>query len=126
MAGSMSGGKKAAETNKAKYGEGFYARIGAMGGRRVTRKPKGFGANHALASLAGSKGGSRSKRGVKMSDEEKKATRQLYYARSRQRFCEDKLKTLTNDIAIAQAEELYEQWCNRVKEAEEKLKEFKN
>ena len=33
MAGTKSGGQKAAETNKRKYGDGFYARIGQKGGR---------------------------------------------------------------------------------------------
>jgi hypothetical protein len=33
MAGTKTGGKAAAETNKKKYGADFYARIGATGGR---------------------------------------------------------------------------------------------
>lgn len=36
MAGTKMGGKNAAATNKAKYGSDFYARIGAMGGRKGT------------------------------------------------------------------------------------------
>ena len=32
MSGTKAGGMKAAATNKAKYGEGFYARIGKRGG----------------------------------------------------------------------------------------------
>ena len=35
MAGTKSGGKAAAATNKSKYGADFYARIGAKGGKRV-------------------------------------------------------------------------------------------
>lgn len=34
MAGTQDGGKAAAGTNKKKYGADFYARIGAMGGRK--------------------------------------------------------------------------------------------
>lgn len=34
MAGTESGGKEAAKTNKKKYGADFYARIGAKGGTR--------------------------------------------------------------------------------------------
>ncbi len=34
MAGTQDGGKAAASTNKNKYGADFYARIGAMGGRK--------------------------------------------------------------------------------------------
>lgn len=33
MAGTQTGGKKAAEENKRRYGKDFYARIGAKGGR---------------------------------------------------------------------------------------------
>ena len=40
MAGTINGGKAAAETNKKLYGEDFYARIGAQGGSIC--KPKGF------------------------------------------------------------------------------------
>lgn len=34
MAGTEKGGKEAAKTNKKKYGSDFYAKIGAMGGKR--------------------------------------------------------------------------------------------
>lgn len=34
MAGTENGGKEAAKTNKTKYGPDFYARIGAMGGKK--------------------------------------------------------------------------------------------
>lgn len=33
MSGTITGGAKAAATNKAKYGNDFYARIGAIGGK---------------------------------------------------------------------------------------------
>ena len=61
MAGTIKGGKTAAATNKAKYGKDFYARIGAMGGRKGTTG--GFYANRELAREAGAKGGRISKRG---------------------------------------------------------------
>ena len=61
MAGTKAGGKKAAETNKAKYGDKFYATIGAKGGRNG--HTGGFAANPELAKIAGSKGGKISKRG---------------------------------------------------------------
>lgn len=55
MAGTLKGGKKAAATIKAKYGEDFYRIQGALGGR--ANVPKGFGVNPELARIAGAKGG---------------------------------------------------------------------
>lgn len=60
MAGTIQGGKSAAATNKAKYGKDFYARIGAMGGKKGTTG--GFAANRELARVAGAKGGRVSRR----------------------------------------------------------------
>lgn len=62
------GGAKAAATNKAKYGDDFYARIGATGGK--LGKTGGFYANRELARIAGAKGGRKSRRGPtkKLSD----------------------------------------------------------
>lgn len=42
MAGTIEGGKQAAATNKARYGHDFYRRVGALGGKVATDKPKGF------------------------------------------------------------------------------------
>lgn len=60
MAGTVAGGKAAATTNKRIYGEDFYARIGAIGGRKSSTG--GFYANRELARIAGAKGGKISKR----------------------------------------------------------------
>lgn len=60
MPGTINGGKQAAQTNKNKYGKDFYARIGAMGGKKGTTG--GFAANRDLARLAGAKGGRISRR----------------------------------------------------------------
>lgn len=60
MAGTKLGGKKAAATNKLKYGQNFYAAIGAIGGRNGTTG--GFYANRELASRAGRIGGTISRR----------------------------------------------------------------
>lgn len=57
----LTGGLKAAVTNKERYGDGFYANIGAKGGRTLGVK-KGFAADPALARLYGKKGGRISKR----------------------------------------------------------------
>lgn len=60
MSGTVTGGKAAASTNKAKYGADFYAKIGAIGGKKG--RTGGFYANRELARVAGAKGGRISRR----------------------------------------------------------------
>ena len=69
MAGNTSGGRKAAATNKAKYGEDFFRRIGSIGGSHSNSG--GFASlllgsdgltGRERAIIAGSKGGKISKR----------------------------------------------------------------
>lgn len=60
MAGTAEGGLKAAQTNKDKYGESFYKRIGSIGGK--LGKTGGFFANRELARIAGAKGGTISRK----------------------------------------------------------------
>lgn len=70
MAGNKAGGRKAAATNKAKYGNDFYARIGSQGGKNG--HTGGFYNNSERAKEAGRKGGKVSKRGpAKKTDEYK-------------------------------------------------------
>lgn len=64
MAGTKAGGRAAAETNKKKYGADFYARIGAVGGKKG--RTGGFFANRDLARIAGAKGGRISRRTKKI------------------------------------------------------------
>lgn len=61
MAGTKAGAKKAAATNKSRYGKDFYAQIGSKGGK--LGRTGGFYANRELARLAGAKGGRISRRG---------------------------------------------------------------
>lgn len=70
MVGTLEGGKKAAITNKLKYGEGFYARIGKKDGRNG--HTGGFASEvigkdglsgRQRAKIAGAKGGAKSRRG---------------------------------------------------------------
>ncbi len=72
MSGSKLGGQRAAATNKTKYGEDFYIRIGAIGGKNG--KTGGFASPllcdceykedlHKKASCAGALGGKISRRG---------------------------------------------------------------
>jgi general stress protein YciG len=60
MAGTKEGGMRAAATNKRKYGDDFYAKVGAKGGK--ASGTGGFYANRELARLAGAKGGRISRR----------------------------------------------------------------
>lgn len=64
MAGTIAGGKAAAATNKIKYGNDFYKRIGAIGGSKG--RTGGFFANRELARIAGAKGGRISRRTKKV------------------------------------------------------------
>jgi len=64
MSGTEKGGKQAADTNKARHGADFYARIGRVGGKNGTTG--GFAANRELARLAGAKGGKLSRRTKKI------------------------------------------------------------
>lgn len=61
MSGTAVGGTKSAITNKARYGEDYYKRIGAIGGKKG--HTGGFYADRELARRAGAKGGSISRRG---------------------------------------------------------------
>ncbi len=60
MAGTITGGRKAAQTNKQRYGMNFYEVIGAAGGRKSTGG--GFAKNRELAKEAGRRGGKASRR----------------------------------------------------------------
>ena len=71
MPGTKQGGLKAAQTNKERYDEDFYRRIGAIGGRNG--RSGGFSANRELARIAGRKGGLKSRRGKAKSSELKES-----------------------------------------------------
>ncbi len=60
MAGTKSGGRKAAKTNKQRYGASFYETIGGLGGK--ISRGGGFAKNPELARIAGARGGRSSKR----------------------------------------------------------------
>lgn len=70
MAGTKAGGKKCAATNKAKYGDNWYAEIGRKGGQ--AKIPKGFALNHQLARQAGRKGGLTSSKAPTLTLEERR------------------------------------------------------
>lgn len=61
MSGTPEGGRRAALTNKKRYGKDFYKLIGSKGGK--LGRTGGFYGNRELASVAGSKGGKISRRG---------------------------------------------------------------
>lgn len=86
MPGTIEGGRKAAATNKKKYGKEFYANIGRKGGRNG--HTGGFAANPELAKEAGRKGGKISKRGPA------------------KRFSADKIAKIKEELAEAEVEQL--------------------
>lgn len=64
MAGTKAGGKKAAETNKKRYGKDYYSKLGHRGGTAEHYYPRGFEAMDREKHLeASAKGGRNSKRG---------------------------------------------------------------
>lgn len=88
MAGSYNGGLKAAQTNKSKYGEDHYKRIGAIGGKRGVTG--GFASNlvgedgltgRERAIIAGAKGGQVSRRGPSKIREEPVEERTNWFAK---------------------------------------------
>ena len=65
MSGTKAGGAKAAASNKAKYGEDYYQKMGAVGGS-IKGLKKGFAAmDREKVRAAGAKGGKISKRNYK-------------------------------------------------------------
>lgn len=64
ISGTKLGGLKASKTNRAKYGENYYAEMGKKGGQKG--HTGGFASNNELARSAGAKGGRSSKRGRAM------------------------------------------------------------
>ena len=66
MPGNKVGGLKARDTNKARYGEDFYKKIGSVGGKKGTTG--GFWADRELARRAGAIGGRKSRRGKKVNN----------------------------------------------------------
>ena len=71
MPGTLAGGRKAAKTNKLRYGDDYYVTIGAKGGKES--RGGGFAPNRELAREAGRKGGMKSKRGSALTQEQKEA-----------------------------------------------------
>ena len=82
MAGTKLGGAKARETNYAKHGRDFYARIGSMGGKNG--HTGGFAANPELAKRAGAIGGRKSRRGKAPRDENGKIIHSKDYTAKRE------------------------------------------
>jgi general stress protein YciG len=60
MSGTVDGGRKAAATNKQRYGQSFYKLLGRKGG--MISRGGGFAMNHELAAEAGRRGGQASRR----------------------------------------------------------------
>lgn len=118
MAGTKTGGRKAAATNKKKYGPDFYARIGFKGGSNGHNG--GFASETVgrdgltgpeRAKRAGAKGGTISKRGPAI------------------RLSTAKIERIKRELAEAETEELKAEirlLNMRLKNAEEKYRETTN
>ena len=85
MAGTVSGGKKAAQKNKELHGKDFYKEIGRKGGKRSTTG--GFASKKLSkdgltgverAKLAGAKGGHKSRRKPRSVQDTAKSANRLY------------------------------------------------
>ena len=63
MPGTLEGGRKAAATNKSKYGSDFYANIGRKGGSKSHPETRPFALDPELAKRCGRNGGKKSRRG---------------------------------------------------------------
>ena len=56
MAGTKTGGSRAATTNKQRYGDDFYSNIGRLGGKASRPERRPFSQNRELARMTGKKG----------------------------------------------------------------------
>lgn len=63
MAGTVEGGFRTRDTNRAKYGKDYYANIGYLGGIVSHPETRPFTVDRQLAKRAGRNGGLKSKRG---------------------------------------------------------------
>ena len=61
--GTKEGGRKASITNRARYGEDWYKKIGSIGGSKCRPETRAFAVDPELARRAGAKGGRISRRG---------------------------------------------------------------
>lgn len=68
MAGTVAGGRAAARTNKERYGDDFYVKLGVLGGKNGHTGGFADGeAGRERARVYGAIGGKRSRRGKKVS-----------------------------------------------------------
>lgn len=96
MSNTKAGARKAAETNKSKYGEDFYTRIGSLGGK--ASGTGGFYGNPERARTAGAKGGRLgSRKGTPMSPESRKRMSEAQRARWK-RIKEDRFLILDPEV----------------------------
>lgn len=88
MASTREGGIKAAATNKLRYGEDFYKKIGATGG--ATSRGGGFASDSEMARLAGRLGGLKKRKGKSIDEqikfEIKEAKKDIKYHKSIKKY----------------------------------------
>ncbi len=83
IGGTKEGGRKAAATNKQLFGDDWYSRIGAMGGRWDDPQRRWCARHPELASIHGKKGGQNSRRPATPLIEEVTPQRTHWYSRKR-------------------------------------------
>ena len=97
MSGTKVGGQKAVITNKAKHGEDFYRKIGAIGG--AISRTGGFYGDPERARIAGIKGGTNSARKRWGTDKRSAWAEAMKQARD-----DKQAKRIVRAVAVPQAE----------------------
>lgn len=124
MAGNHTGGKKCANTTKAKYGKDWYAKIGAMGGRKG--HTGGFASNPELARAAGRIGGLRSKRNqTVVSPEEEELKKKYYYFKTRLKHFQDKIVKAEDMRVVSECEDAIDYYTKQLRKITAELKKIK-
>lgn len=124
MPGNHIGGQKCANTNKAKYGKDWYAKIGAMGGRKG--HTGGFAANPELAREAGRIGGLRSKRNqTVVTPEEEELKKKYNYYKARIKHFQEKMLKSENMRVVNECEDAIDDYTKQMRKITAELKKIK-
>lgn len=124
MPGNHIGGQKCANTNKTKYGKDWYAKIGAMGGRKG--HTGGFAANPELAREAGRIGGKRSKRNQTIvTPEEEELKKKYNYYKARIKHFQEKMLKSENMRVVNECEDAIDDYTKQMRKITVELNKIK-